>query len=193
MAAARRVFGRDGYTRASIDAIAAEAGVSTRTIYNHFDGKEQLFSAVLEASATQVADAFLDQLSAISPSGDDPRPELVAMGAALIRQSIDFPDHFAMVRQIGAEDAHFPIEVIKRWRAAGPRRVESAVMRRLWAMGKEGRLAVPDASRAARHFIALVASETARTQYPHGPRATEAKRRRMIEAAVEAFLHGYGG
>jgi len=33
---------RDGYTRASIDAISAEAGVSTRTIYNHFTDKAML-------------------------------------------------------------------------------------------------------------------------------------------------------
>ena len=47
-----RVFARLGYTRASIDLISEEAGVSTRTIYNHFENKLGLFSAVLLASAT---------------------------------------------------------------------------------------------------------------------------------------------
>jgi AcrR family transcriptional regulator len=51
------VFARDGYTRASMDAIAAEAGVSTRTIYNHFGDKADLFHAVIQDSVTQVADA----------------------------------------------------------------------------------------------------------------------------------------
>ncbi|MEV5986378.1 helix-turn-helix domain-containing protein [Streptomyces sp. NPDC052051] len=41
--AARAVFGREGYSRASVDANAVEAGVSKRTIYNHFTDKEQLF------------------------------------------------------------------------------------------------------------------------------------------------------
>src|SRR6187399_1481682 len=116
MAAARRVFGRDGYSRASIDAIAAEAGVSSRTIYNHFAGKEELFSAVLEASATQVADAFLVQVAAIPRGDGDPAPELVSLAEAILQQSIDYPDHFALVRQIGGEDAHFPPEVITAWR-----------------------------------------------------------------------------
>ncbi|MFD2415452.1 TetR family transcriptional regulator [Amycolatopsis pigmentata] len=40
-----------------IEVIAAEAEVSTRTIYNHFENKEQLFSTVLTERATQVADA----------------------------------------------------------------------------------------------------------------------------------------
>ncbi|HWN32249.1 MAG TPA: helix-turn-helix domain-containing protein, partial [Pseudonocardia sp.] len=37
MTAARVVFGRESYLRTSIDAIPGEAGVSTRTIYNHFE------------------------------------------------------------------------------------------------------------------------------------------------------------
>ena len=48
------VFARDGYTRASIDAISAEAGVSTRTVYNHFTdkaaGKEWLYSGVTKTN-----------------------------------------------------------------------------------------------------------------------------------------------
>ena len=52
---------RLGYTRASIDAIAAAAEVSTRTIYKHFANKEELFATVLEASATEVADAFVER------------------------------------------------------------------------------------------------------------------------------------
>ena len=47
MRAARAVFARDGYSRASIDVIAAAADVSTRTIYNHFASKEQLAVEVL--------------------------------------------------------------------------------------------------------------------------------------------------
>jgi hypothetical protein len=65
-------------------------------------------------------------------------------------------------------------------------------MRHLRTLAKDGRLDVPDPSSATRHFIALVTSETTRTQHPYGPRTGEAKRRRLIEAAVHAFLHGYG-
>src|SRR4029453_19082308 len=50
--AAKRVFLRHGYTDASVDAIAAEAGVSKQTIYNHFGDKEQLFRTVIQTAQT---------------------------------------------------------------------------------------------------------------------------------------------
>src|SRR5690348_1885857 len=46
-AAALVLFARDGYERTSVDAIAAEAGVSKRTVYSHYGDKESLFVLVL--------------------------------------------------------------------------------------------------------------------------------------------------
>src|SRR5882757_7126807 len=47
IAAATRVFLRVGYGLASIDKVAAEAGVSTRTIYERFKNKAELLGAVI--------------------------------------------------------------------------------------------------------------------------------------------------
>jgi AcrR family transcriptional regulator len=43
--AAQRVFVHSGYSKASIDEIAAEAGVSRATLYLHFDSKADLMAA----------------------------------------------------------------------------------------------------------------------------------------------------
>jgi len=48
LAAARRVFLERGYAGASLDAIADEAGFSKGVVYSQFDGKGDLFMALLE-------------------------------------------------------------------------------------------------------------------------------------------------
>jgi AcrR family transcriptional regulator len=49
--AAQRVFLRDGFHGASLDAIAEEAGYTTGAVYSNFRGKDDLFLAVREAEA----------------------------------------------------------------------------------------------------------------------------------------------
>jgi AcrR family transcriptional regulator len=46
--AAYESFYAKGFTRSSVDEIAAMAGVTKRTLYNHFESKDALLAAVLE-------------------------------------------------------------------------------------------------------------------------------------------------
>jgi len=46
---AYEVFYKGGFARASVDAIAEAAGVTKRTLYYHFDSKDALIAAVLDA------------------------------------------------------------------------------------------------------------------------------------------------
>lgn len=48
-----RLFFRRGFARVSMDDIAAAAGVTKRTLYYHFDSKDALVGAVLDAQAEQ--------------------------------------------------------------------------------------------------------------------------------------------
>jgi AcrR family transcriptional regulator len=48
LAAARSVFARRGFHGASVEEIASEAGFSTGALYSNFDGKEDLFLALME-------------------------------------------------------------------------------------------------------------------------------------------------
>lgn len=186
--AARTVFGRDGYARTSIGTIATEANVSTRTIYNHFEGKEQLFSAVLHASATQVADGFIADVGC-RLTGADLKGDLVALGHAAAAIRTDFPEHFAMVGQIGAEAPHFPPETTEAWRQAGPLRVQHEIARRLRQLADGGLLRIDDASRAAVHFAALVTAGL--TTYYGTPALDDEHASDAVVAGVDAFLYGY--
>lgn len=60
--AASRVFTRNGYEQASMDEIAAEAGIGKPTIYRYFDGKAALFSAVFENALDRLEEKMADIL-----------------------------------------------------------------------------------------------------------------------------------
>ncbi|MCV6588206.1 MAG: TetR/AcrR family transcriptional regulator [Marinobacterium sp.] len=53
VAAAVDEFLEKGFASASMDDLASRAGVSKRTVYNHFASKEQLFAAIVEQLTTR--------------------------------------------------------------------------------------------------------------------------------------------
>jgi len=59
--AARSVFARSGFHGASVEEVASEAGFSTGALYSNFDGKEDLFLALMdreiEGHAREIAQA----------------------------------------------------------------------------------------------------------------------------------------
>jgi AcrR family transcriptional regulator len=191
MRAARRVFARDGYSRASIDVIAGAADVSTRTIYNHFESKEQLFATVLETSATEVADGFVARVSTSVEGAPDLESGLVAIGAALAGQATNYSEHFAMVAQISAETPHFPAEVLDAWKEAGPLRVQREIERRLQGFADAGLLELSDPARATHHFVGLVTSELRTGSFYGAPALTDTEMTEIVTAAVRVFLNGY--
>lgn len=187
--AARRIFATMGFARATIDAIASEANVSTRTLYKHFRNKDELFATVLEGSAAAVADDYEASVRAGVAAAGTARERLFILARAATKQALGHPEHFAMIRQISNETAHFPAGVLAAWRKAGPDRVQRETIAQLRALHDEGLLEIEDFTRAARHFSALTTAET--TDSVNGrtisPRAAE----KAIAAGVEVFARGY--
>lgn len=56
--AAYVLFRKRGYTRVNVDEIAAEAHITKRTLYSHFDSKDALLEAVLETQHLLAIAAF---------------------------------------------------------------------------------------------------------------------------------------
>ena len=189
--AALIVFGRDGYSRASIDAIASEAGVSTRTIYNHFDNKEHLFLVVIQDSSTRVADAQIALIGRHFDTISDLEQDLISFGCAWATSTADFGEHFALVRQINAEVGHIPQATLDRWQEIGPQRVHRELARRLQHLADTGLLRIAEPDQAAGHLVLLTAAEiTNRSHYGATP-LHENEVTRIATAGVQAFLHGY--
>ena len=189
LAGALVVFARDGYTRASVDAISAEAGVSTRTIYNHFQDKAQLFQTVIQESTARVAEAQIEIIERYLRKVTDLEDDLIEFGQALATPMRDYADHFALVRQIDADAGHIPRAALDAWRQAGPRRVLSELARRMRQLAEQGLLRIDDPDRAAVHFMLLVQGAI---PFHHGIGATrEAEIAGIVTSGVHAFLHGY--
>jgi AcrR family transcriptional regulator len=70
MAAAESVFGEQGLHSAHMGDIAARAGVSVGTLYNHFEDREALLAALLEARRAELL-RRLDQVLASPPPRRD--------------------------------------------------------------------------------------------------------------------------
>ncbi len=56
--AAARAFGRAGFAGTSMEDIATEAGITKLIVYRHFDGKKELYEAVLARVSERLVEAF---------------------------------------------------------------------------------------------------------------------------------------
>ncbi|QNP74067.1 TetR/AcrR family transcriptional regulator [Streptomyces roseirectus] len=192
MRAARAVFGREGYTRAGVDTIALEAGVSNRTIYNHFADKEQLFQMVALEGAEQVTAAIAEILERHLRKIVDVREDLIAFALERVQAVTEFPDHFALVRTIEAEASRIPVDVLESWRDVGPLSAHKRLAPYLRRIGERGLLDLDDAERAANHFNLLtIIDVNQRTFYGAlplpGPEVTT-----IVIEGVDTFLRLYG-
>jgi AcrR family transcriptional regulator len=72
VAAARRLFGEQGYASTSVEQIAADAGVTIGALYHHFATKTALFETVFEELHIELLDAS----ARAATKGSDPLDQL---------------------------------------------------------------------------------------------------------------------
>lgn len=84
--AALEVFSANGYRGATVDQIAAAAGLSKPNLLYYFTTKEAIFTELLSG----LLDTWLDPLRALDASGD-PMEEILAYVRRKLQMSQDFP------------------------------------------------------------------------------------------------------
>lgn len=101
--AAKDVFQEMGFERASMDAVAARAETSKRSLYAHFENKEKLFLAVVEL----VRRLFLTRLKLPADYSAKPAEALV-MFCGRYLEALLYAPSIRMCRTCISEAARFP-------------------------------------------------------------------------------------
>ncbi|ABK53481.1 transcriptional regulator, TetR family [Acidothermus cellulolyticus 11B] len=103
LAIAKDVFLEAGYERTSMDAVAARAGTSKRSLYAHFESKQKLFDAVLDF----VRELYLGKLSTPDAYADDPT-EAISLFCGRFQQLMTWEPQVRLCRLCIAEAERLP-------------------------------------------------------------------------------------
>ncbi|MGH8063244.1 MAG: TetR/AcrR family transcriptional regulator [Pseudoxanthomonas sp.] len=184
--AAKRLFSGEGFNGASMDQIAAEAGVSKLTVYSHFGDKEALFSAAVRAKCEEMLpdDLFAQELKGPLQA----QLKVIANAFFALVSSDEAISTQRMMMALGQADD--PLR--KLFWEAGPQRTHDAFAAFLQSRVEAGELQIPDVSRAAEQFFSLIKGEM------HGrmicglcAKPARGDVAAHMEATVDMFLRAY--
>ena len=99
LSASARHVKQHGFAASGVDALASAAGVTSGSLYKHFDGKSDLFASVIRADLQRTAERF-----AHIPPGDAGAAEK-AMAAYLSRHHLRHPQQGCPLPGLSAEVA----------------------------------------------------------------------------------------
>ena len=188
-AAALALFLRDGYARTSMDAVAREAGVSKRTVYDYYGDKQTLFLEVIDRTQGEHQARFRDLLDRTLPAdAPDLESALIAFGRAFAAGVAQTQERAATARLIVSEAAHVP-ELLTRWRDVGPQ--QQALAERLARFAERGLLDVPDTVEAA-SFLGILVTAQANNRTLFGTMPISSRELTdLVTRGVRVFLRAY--
>lgn len=185
--AAKQAFVANGYAGASMEAIAEAAPVSKPTLYNHFNGKQDLFAAVIERECR----VLLDTLGGRQVAGGDPVAGLTAIAEAFVDLLYD-AESLQLYRLIIAEQQQFP-ELGKLVYRSGAEPVLRQMSSYLAELQERGILQIPDLETSSHLFLDMLKGDKHfRCLLGLQSGLSEVEKQRLIEAAVALFLRGHG-
>ncbi|VVO77004.1 TetR/AcrR family transcriptional regulator [Pseudomonas sp. B21128] len=178
-------FRANGYEITSMDKIAATAGVSKRTVYNHFPSKEELFAEILNQLWARISAEQVVTYSADQPLSG----QLRQMFLAKLQLMAD--DNFLGLARVAiAATIHSPERAQDMVARMGEREEGLTVWIR--AAQADGRLNVVDADFAAKQVHGLLKSFGFWPQISMGqPPLDAAMQSSVAESALEMFLARY--
>jgi len=181
---ATALFLGDGFGATSIEAVSKRAGISKRTFYHRFRGKEMLFEAVVR----RLIERWAPPLDAGLFGGPNLAETLHRAGEYMLAVALT-PEALALHRVVIAEATRFPglARILHELGAAtGIERIARVLEQRIAG----GELGAIDPQFAAEQFILMVVSGPRRRALGLGAPLTAAELRDWLDRCVVLFLDG---
>jgi len=186
LAAAQVLFLGNGYEGSSMEAIAAEAGVSKLTLYSHFKDKEALFSAAVKTTCETRLPRRLFQVEADC----DIEKLLLAIGGAF-NELVNSPESIGLHRVMVAMATQNPA-LVKMFFDAGPQQLLCDLQQLFSRANALGLLEIDDPLRAAEHFCSLIkGAQHFRLLVGYAEAPTNDEGNLHVRDAVSVFLRAY--
>ncbi|MFF3440135.1 TetR/AcrR family transcriptional regulator [Streptosporangium sp. NPDC002721] len=160
--AALEAFLEDGYAGSSVNRIAESAGVSIKTLYRHFDNKDDLFVAVIQTAC--VANPGAEE----PPWLDLPPLEGLTQAGGHHLPFVLSAEQLALYRVVTREAPRFP-ELGKRYRSDVIGNQLAQLTRYFDRWPDSLRTKIRDPLRGARTFAALLQADLVETALLGGP------------------------
>ena len=184
--AAKTLFLTKGYANTSMDAVAAEAGVSKLTVYSHFNDKETLFSAAVMAKCEEQLPPLFFEL----PQGVAVETVLlnIARGFHHLINSDESVNLHRLIMALGSQDPKLSLIFFE----AGPQRMLLGMERLLSKVDQSGELRIDKPHNAAEHFFCLLkGAANFRLLFGCGEPLTEEAAESHVREVVGLFMRAY--
>src|ERR1700712_1827554 len=184
--AAKNLFVRNGYASTSMDAVAAEAGVSKLTVYSHFNDKETLFSAAVVARCEEQ----LPELFVVVANSDSVEKVLlgIARGFHTLINSPESIELHRLMIALGTQDS----KLSEVFFEAGPQRILHEMKRFLTRVNDTEGLHFASPASAAGHFLSLIKGVcNFRLLIGNAGLPDEATGEQHVQEVVALFLKAY--
>ena len=184
--AAKTLFLSHGYANTSMDAVAAEAGVSNLTVYSHFNDKETLFSAAVMAKCEEQLPPLFFEL----PAGIAVEKVLlnIARGFHQLINSDESVNLHRLIMALGSQDPKLSLIFFE----AGPQRMVQGMERLLTQIHDSGALSIDLPRNAAEHFFCLIkGAGNFRLLYGCGEPLGEEASESHVREVVGLFMRAY--
>ncbi|MEN5045672.1 TetR/AcrR family transcriptional regulator [Pseudomonas koreensis] len=184
--AAKTLFLSHGYANTSMDAVAAEAGVSKLTVYSHFNDKETLFSSAVMAKCEEQLPPLFFEL----PAGIPVENVLlnIARGFHQLINSDESVNLHRLMMALGTQDP----KLSQIFFDAGPERMVQGMERLLKRIDETGALSIDLPRNAAEHFFCLLkGAGNFRLLYCCGEPLSEEASESHVQEVVGLFMRAY--